>query len=200
MQLHSTAYREKNKWSEGTPKNMTSGSLGSIKYLTRGVILTSTGPSALQTANKKFIANSVQERTLNIIAGLTAAKILIRCPTTFFRPNLWMYVFVIKASRRVLINFSSGGQILSAKFREMRSLCRDYKWPLVGDNNGARVQFDPFSWAKFLRGFRERAKNRNFHLLLIAYRSRAFTNPRQNHRDFACPACVTESCVRRYRR
>lgn len=50
----------------------------------------------------------------------------------------------------------------------------------------AHVQFDPFSCAEFLSGFR------NFHLLLIAYRSRASTDSGQNHRDFACPACVTK--------
>lgn len=57
--------------------------------------------------------------------------------------------------------------------------------------------FAEFSW-----------RNRNFHLLLIAYRSYTFTNSRQNHRDFACPAYITKAhmslspitVVRLYRR
>lgn len=59
----------------------------------------------------------------------------------------------------------------------------------VGDNDGACNPI-PFRARNSYGAFVE--KSRNFYLLLIAYRSRAFTNPRQNHRDFACPACVTE--------
>lgn len=47
-----------------------------------------------------------------------------------------------------------------------------------------------FSAENYCRAFVK--ENRNFRLLLIAYRSHTFTNPRQNHRDFACPACVTK--------
>lgn len=53
------------------------------------------------------------------------------------------------------------------------------------------VVWDCFPCTRFLHTVFA-GKNRNFHLLLIAHRSRTVTNSRQNHCDFACPAYITK--------
>lgn len=71
------------------------------------------------------------------------------------------------------------------KSRKIRSPCGIIAF--MGDNNAMcnlTLPRAPDSCTIFA------GKNRNFHLLLIAYRSR--TNSHQNHRDFACPACITK--------
>lgn len=77
--------------------------------------------------------------------------------------------------------------IIKLKFRKIRSLYPIFT-AFMNNNIACVISF-------FLRKiFAELSwRNCNFHLLLIAYRSHTFTNSRENHRDFACPAYITKA-------
>lgn len=111
-----------------------------------------------------------------------------------------------KNSRRVLINFLFGTNFLGWNLGKW-GLCATRLQRRSSAIITARLQFDPFSWAKFLRGFRREESQFPFTAYCLSI-ARLHQSPRQNHRDFACPAYVTEArtslspitVVRLYRR